>query len=485
MNPGELTSRIKVLSVASEMFPLIKTGGLADVTGALPTALAAHDIDVVSLLPGYPAVLAGLESAEVIYYYSDLFGAPARLQHGRAAGSEIIAIDAPHLFDRTGNPYLGPDGGDWPDNARRFAALSKVGADVAAGLVPGYAADVLHCHDWQAALGVVYQRYTGGPKTVMTVHNISFKGEFPASDFGMLGLPPEAFGVEGIEYYGGVSYLKGGLMYADQITTVSPRYAWEICTPEFGMGLDGVLRSRRGALRGVVNGIDCSVWNPETDPALPQRFTAKTLTRRTAHKRAVEARFDLERSDGILHGVVSRLTAQKGIDLIAASIDHLVSTGARLALIGTGDAELEEALRAAARRHPGRIGIHLGYDEDLAHLMHGGCDTMLVPSRFEPCGLTQLSGMRYGCIPITSGTGGLADTVIGASHATQAVGVATGFQLPAIDQPSLQYTLDYAADCFAEADSWRRMQKQAMAHDMSWNRGAASYAQLYRRLLRS
>ena len=483
MRPRDLTSVIQVLSATSELFPLIKTGGLADVTGALPDALAAHDVEVLSLIPGYPAVLAAFESAEVTYRYSDLFGGPARLLRGTAAGLPIVALDAPHLFDRPGNPYLGPDGRDWPDNAMRFAALSKAAADLASGRARDYRADVLHCHDWQAGLGAVYARYEGGPKTVMTVHNIAFKGEFPASDFAMLGLPAATFTVDGLEYYGGVSYLKGGIAYADRITTVSPSYAWEICSPEYGMGLDGLLRSRRGVLRGIVNGIDDTAWNPANDPVLPQPFTAETLTRRTANKRAVEERFDLNRGDGILHGVVSRLTTQKGMDLLAASIDHLVSTGARLALIGTGESDLEQSLSAVAHRYPGRVGILLGYDEGLAHLIHGGCDTIVVPSRFEPCGLTQLSGMRYGCIPITSRTGGLSDTVIAASHATLANGVATGFQFSTIDQANLEYTLDFAADCFADPALWQQLQKQAMAQDVSWTRSAAAYAKLYRSLL--
>lgn len=485
MSSRDPSPDIHVLSVASEIFPLVKTGGLADVAGALPAALDAHNVDMVSLVPGYPAVLAALDVAELAHVYASLFGGPARVLRGYAGGAEIFVLDAPLLFDRAGNPYLGPDGKDWPDNARRFAALSRVGADLAAGLARGYRADILHCHDWQAGLGPVYARFQGGPKTLLTVHNIAFKGEFPASDFAMLGLPAAAFDIDGIEYHGGLSYLKGGIASADLVTTVSPSYAREICTPEYGMGLDGLLRSRRADLRGIVNGIDYTAWNPATDPALRQTFTARTLERRSANKRAVEERFDLERGDGILHGVVSRLTEQKGMDLLADSLDYLVSTGARLALIGTGEPECERALRAAADRWPGRIGIFLGYDEELAHLVHGGCDTLLVPSRFEPCGLTQLSAMRYGCLPITSRTGGLADTVIGATHATLANGVATGFQLASVDRQYLEYAFDDAAACFADPDLWQHMQNEAMTQDLSWNSSAGEYARLYRGLLDS
>ena len=239
---------MRILSAASEIFPLVKTGGLADVTGALPAALAAQGISVLSIIPGYPAVMAALEDAAVLHVYADLFGGKARLMRGRAKGLEVIAVDAPHLYDRPGNPYLGADGKDWPDNARRFAALSRAAADVAQGRAGDAGADILHCHDWQAALAPVYARFHGGAetvKTVMTVHNIAFQGQFPASVFGTLGLPPQAFAIDGVEYYGNVCFLKGGLATADRITTVSPSYAQEICTPEYGMGLDGLLRARR------------------------------------------------------------------------------------------------------------------------------------------------------------------------------------------------------------------------------------------------
>ncbi len=331
---------VKVLSAASEIFPLIKTGGLADVTGALPAALATQGVEVLSLVPGYPAVLHALEAPFVAHTYGDFFGGPAQLLRGRATGLDIVAVDAPHLFDRPGNPYLGPDGKDWPDNARRFAALSRAAVDMA-GV---YGADVLHCHDWQTGLGPVYARYQGGPKTVMTVHNIAFQGQFPRWDFGMLGLPDEAFGIGGVEYYGGVGYLKGGLAHADRITTVSPTYAREICTPGNGMGLDGLLRARRDVLQGIVNGIDTTSWNPAVDPVLPHQFTVDNLDKRTLNKRAVEEVFGLESDEGILHGVASRLTWQKGIDILAATIDRVVADGGRLALIGSGATELEHAV---------------------------------------------------------------------------------------------------------------------------------------------
>ena len=474
---------MKVLSASSELFPLVKTGGLADVTGALPAALKPHGIDMLSIVPGYPAVMAALQNGIEIHRYADLFGGEVRLLRGTAKGIDIVAVDAPHLYNRSGNIYLGPDGKDWGDNGQRYGALSIAAADLASGSVAGYRADILHAHDWQAALAPVYLRFRGGPKSVMTVHNIAFQGQFPASLFGSLGLPASAFSIDGVEYYGSVCFLKGGLATADAITTVSPTYAQEICTPEYGMGLDGLLRARRNVVSGIVNGIDTGVWDPATDSSIAAHYSAKTADKRSANKRAIEARFKLEPGDGILHGVVSRLTWQKGMDIFAASLDVLVASGARLALIGTGEAAIEREIMAAADRHPGRIGVLLGYDEAQSHLVQAGCDTILVPSRFEPCGLTQLYGLRYGCVPVVARTGGLADTVIDANDAALNAGVATGFQFSPVDQPSLENALARAAACFEDKASWRKMQLRGMGSDVSWDRSASVYAALYRKLL--
>jgi starch synthase len=476
---------MKVLSAASELFPLVKTGGLADVTGALPAALAAQGVAVTSIVPGYPAVMAALEKPALFHAHADLFGGPARLMRGTAHGMDVIAIDAPHLFDRPGNPYLGKDGKDWPDNAQRFAALARAAAEVAGGINPRYRADVLHCHDWQAGLGPVYTHFLGGPKSVMTVHNIAFQGQFPASVFALLGLPPEAFAIDGVEYYGNVGYLKGGLATADAITTVSPTYAQEICTPEYGMGLDGLLRARRHVLRGIVNGIDTAVWDPGKDPLIAETYGAKTLKKRAANKRALEARFKLEPGDGLLHGVVSRLTWQKGMDIFAASLDALVATGARLALLGSGETAIENAIFEASMRHPGRIGVIIGYDEAVSHLVQAGADTILVPSRFEPCGLTQLYGLRYGCVPVVARTGGLNDTVIDANDAALQADVATGFQFAPVDEVTLEHALARVAECHSHPKLWRGLQTRGMEQDVSWSRSAAAYAQLYRTLVKA
>jgi starch synthase len=470
---------MRVLSVASEIYPLVKTGGLADVVGALPAALKAQSIEVHTLVPGYPAIIGSVKASKTLKTYDTLFGGKAELIQTQIKGLDLLVLDAPHLYNRPGNPYLGPDGKDWSDNGQRFAALSFVAADIARVPVGGLKFGVLHAHDWQAALSAVYVRYLGGPKTILTIHNIAFQGNFGADLFSSLGLPPEAFAIDALEYYGRVSFLKGGIASASAITTVSPTYAEEICTPEFGMGLEGVIQSRKSVLHGIVNGIDIEVWNPETDKLLPKPYSGKDLTQRVASKRAVEKRFGLTEGDGIIHGLVSRLTMQKGIDILAAELDWLVQSGARLALIGAGDSALEAAVASAAQRHTGRIGAVIGYDEELAHLLQGGADTILVPSRFEPCGLTQLYGLRYGCIPIVSRTGGLADTVIDANDSALSAGVATGFHLPHVSQSGLQSTLARAQKIHAQPAKWKSLQSFAMQQDVSWSRSAKTYASLY------
>ncbi len=476
---------MQVLSVTSELYPLVKTGGLADVTGALPGALKSSGVVMRTLVPGYPSVITALETPVVVHKFQNLMGGPATLLSGTAKGLDVFVLDAPHLFNRAGNPYLGPDGKDWPDNAQRYAALSEVAADLARGALGSYKADILHLHDWQAALGAVYTRYRGGPKTVITVHNIAFQGQFPAGYFNVLNLPPQAFAIDGVEFYGNVSFLKGGLACATAITTVSPTYANEICTADYGMGLQGLLQSRRTALSGIVNGIDIDVWNPQTDKAIAANFSAKDLSNRSLNKRAIEKRFNLETGDGIIHGVVSRLTWQKGLDIFASLLDWLVGTGARLGLIGTGEPAIEQAVLAAALRHPGRIGVSTAYDENLSHLVQAGCDTMLVPSRFEPCGLTQLYGLRYGCVPVVARTGGLADTIIDANDAALAAGVATGIQFSPVDGVTLQNALVRTATLYENKSAWATVQARGMATDVSWNRSAAAYAALYQSVIKN
>ncbi|MBX3581247.1 MAG: glycogen synthase GlgA [Rhizobiaceae bacterium] len=476
---------MQVLAVTPEIFPLIKTGGLADVAGALPIALARQGVSTRSLVPGYPTVLKAVKKTAALHRYPALHGGEAVVFAATVAGLDLLVLDAPHLFDRVGGPYGDTTGVDWPDNWRRFAALGFVGADIASGAISGYHPDLVHVHDWQAALTLAYMRYGPAQATpsVITVHNLAFQGRFGAGIFGELGLPAQAMSLDGVEYYGGVGYLKAGLQAAWAITTVSPTYADEIRTPAFGMGLDGLISMRVDDLHGIVNGIDVEVWNPAVDASLKAGFSAKTLKNRTANRASVEERFGLVHDDSPLFCVISRLTWQKGIDVLASTLDELVAAGVRLAILGSGDAALEGALLAAAARHSGRVGTVIGYDEGLSHLMQGGCDAILIPSRFEPCGLTQLYGLRYGCVPIVARTGGLADTVIDANEAALAAGVATGFQFMPESGDALVHAVKRAIAVYADRTAWSTMQKQGMKADVSWHRSAAKYADLYRSLV--
>jgi len=478
--------RLHVLAVASEIFPLIKTGGLADVVGALPPALARENIATRTLVPGYPAVREALTDLTTAHVFPQLHGGPAQILAGKAAGLDLFVLEANHLYARPGNPYVGPDGHEWPDNGLRFAALATAAAAIARGAVAGYAPDIVHAHDWQAGLVPALLHYRGAPRpaTVMTVHNLSFQGQFPRDLLGRIGLPPHAYSIDGVEYHGTIGYLKAGLALADRITTVSPTYAVEVRTPEDGMGLDGLLRKRAGSLTGILNGIDDAVWNPASDAYLPARFDAKRLSKRTANKAALQTRFGLDRDgDAMVLGVVSRLTFQKGMDLLLDALPALTAAGAQLALIGSGDKALEHRFSAAAARHPRRVGAIIGYDESVAHLVQGGADALIVPSRFEPCGLTQLCALRYGAIPIVARVGGLADTIIDANEMALAANAGTGIQFSPVTRGYLELAVGRAIALRQDRHSWRRMQLRAMATDVGWTRPAKQYAALYRDLV--
>lgn len=477
---------MRVLSVASEAYPLVKTGGLADVVGALPAALAPHGVQVTTLLPGYPAVMATAKRAKAVHHWPDLLGHPARLLASKLGDHPLLILDAPDLYARPGGPYADATGRDWDDNWRRFAALSRAAADLASGAVPGHDYAVLHAHDWQAGLAPAYLRFAPSSvraaKTVATVHNIAFQGRYDAEIFPALGLPESAWSVDGVEYYGGVGYLKAGLEAADAVTTVSPTYADEIREPRFGMGLEGLIAAKSERVHGIVNGIDPAIWSPETDAALPARYSARTLPKRVANKRAVEQRFELDPGPGPIFCVVSRLTWQKGMDVLAAAVDALVGAGGRLALLGSGDQALETAFLEAAYRFPGRVGVRIGYDEELSHLLQGGADAILIPSRFEPCGLTQLYGLAYGCVPVVARTGGLADTVIDANEAAVGAGVATGIQFPEVTLPHLTRAITRAVHLYDRRTPWTQMQKNGMRQDFSWGASGRRYAALFAQL---
>ncbi len=464
-----------------EIFPLVKTGGLADVAGALPLALAAEGVETTTLIPGYPAVLAKIEAAAAVHAEADFFGGPARLLRASAAGLDLLVLDAPHLFNRPGNPYTAPGGGDWPDNAVRFAALSRMAAMIATDGLAGMRPDIVHAHDWQAGLTMAYlDGAAKRPATVLTVHNLAFQGNFPAGILPALGLPGDAYRLDGAEFHGMVGYLKAGLALADAITTVSPSYAAEIQTPDSGMGFDGLLRHRARNLHGILNGIDETVWNPATDPLIPSPFDLRHLARRAANKSALQYHFGLEADpSALLLGVISRLSWQKGLDLLLPALGTILALGAQLVILGAGEAELEQNFRNAAAQNPGRIATFIGYDEALAHQVQAGIDALLVPSRFEPCGLTQLCALRYGALPIVARTGGLADTVIDANEAALAANAGTGIQFP---PGQLTQALQRAAALWAKPESWARLQRNAMQADVSWRRPAAQYAALYRSL---
>ena len=330
-----------------------------------------------------------------------------------------------------------------------------------------------------------YLRYamTDPLPSVITIHNIAFQGQFAASIFGELRMPPTAMNMDGIEYYGGVGFLKAGLQAATAITTVSPTYAEEIRRPEFGMGLEGLINARAADMHGIVNGIDTDVWNPRTDPHLRSNYKPSSLKRRRENRVAIEERFGIDHDDGLLLCVVSRLSWQKGLDILADALDDIVALGCKLVVLGSGDHQIEQAFVAATQRHPGRIGIVTGYDEPLSHLMQGGSDALLVPSRFEPCGLTQLYGLRYGCVPIVARTGGLSDTVIDNNHAAAVSGVATGFQFSPVAPEALVHAVRRAITAYRDDKTWSAMQRRGMRSDVSWTRSADGYARLFNALL--
>jgi len=472
----------RVLSVASEAVPLLKTGGLADVVGALPGALAAVGWQMRVLLPAYRALRGRIEAWPVVLRDADLFGGPALVRAGEAGGVGMLLLDAPHLYDRDGGPYAGP-GGDWGDNPQRFAALSWIAARIAReGLADGWRPEVMHAHDWQGGLAPAYLAYGGARDvgTVITIHNIAFQGWADASQLASLRLPQAEFHAGALEYFGGLSALKAGLITADAITTVSPTYAAELVRPEFGMGLEGVIAAREGQVSGILNGVDEAVWSPALEP-LP--YSARRMAGKAVNRAALCAEFGLE-VPGPLAIVVSRMGDQKGIDLIAAVLPDFIAGGGGLVVLGSGDPGLEAMMRALAQNHPGRVAVRIGYDEALSHRMFAAGDAVLVPSRFEPCGLTQMYGLRYGTLPVVAAVGGLADTVITANPAALAAGVATGITFQPTDAVAFGQALRRLLALYADPARWRQVQRNAMRQPVGWQASAAAYGALYQGLRR-
>lgn len=485
------TEPIRVLHAAAEWFPLVKTGGLADVTAALPVAQRALGIDSRLLLPGFPALREALEGRRVVAQLGPAFGAArVTLLLGRLPNCPVPAylIDAPWLYARAGNPYLGPEGTEWPDNPARFALLGWVAAQMAEGeLDPDWSAQVVHAHDWHAALAPVYLGAHGASGTsqrrarsVLTIHNLAFQGRFPLDRFDELSLPGWMLSLRGIEFHGDIRFLKGGLLFADRITTVSPTYAREILTPAEGQQLESVLQHRSADLSGIVNGIDETVWNPVTDRVIAARFDARDLSGKLACKRALQIETGLQRSDDApLMAVVSRLSHQKGLDLLLSCAPHWLQAGGQIALLGSGDGTLEADWMQAAREHPDRISVHIGYDEPRAHRVVAGADLIGVPSRFEPCGLTQLYGLRYGTLPLVHRVGGLADTVVDADDAAIKADRATGFGFTGAHQDALIDAMNRALALWPKRPTWERVMRRAMAQESSWIEPATRYGELY------
>ncbi|WP_047197813.1 glycogen synthase GlgA [Caldimonas brevitalea] len=474
---------MKILFVTPECAPWVKTGGLGDVSSALPQALAALGHDVKLLMPAYPALqpLVARAGELAVRPARDRWPAARLLDAGRHRGVDLLLVDCPPLYDRPGGPYDDPQG----DNALRFGLFCRLAAELCsdASPWPAWRPEVLHCNDWPTGLAPAYLRRVdaSGVRSVMTLHNLAFQGVFPLHHAGDLQLPGEWLVPEGVEYWGQISFLKAGVHFADAITAVSPTYAVEIQQAEHGFGFDGILRSRAGRLCGILNGVDDTVWNPATDPHLAQPYDRSRLALKAANKAALQQRLGLRPDpQALLFGMVSRLTHQKGVDLVLEVLPWLLSQGAQLAVLGQGDAEFEQRLRASAAQSPGQVSATIGFDESLAHQIEAGADAYLMPSRFEPCGLNQMYSLAYGTLPVVRRTGGLADTVVDADAAPDQ---GTGFSFDEASGAALQATLQRAFEAFRSAGRWRALQERAMEQRFGWKERAQQYVDVYRELL--
>ena len=464
----------------------MKSGGLGEISWSLPGALIEAGVDARILVPAYAPLRRAFPAARPVAEFPFPGGAlaPARLLEARADnGLPLLLLDCEQYYLREGTAYLGADGNDFGDNHLRFGLLSRVAALLGSGESPlAWRPDVLHCNDWPCGLAPAHLHFMGGTKaaTVMSIHNLAFQGIYPADTLGALGLPPESFAMDGVEYWGKLSFMKAGLHYAERITTVSPRYAEEIQTEEFGYGFAGLLRWRRQDLVGILNGIDMGVWDPATDPHLPRRYEYAHLKGKEASKTALRSRFGLlEEGSSPLLGAVCRITHQKGLDLLIEIGDEIALLPAQLALLGTGDKSLEAALLGLAQRHPGRFSVWTGFDDGLAHLLEAGADIYLMPSRFEPCGLNQMYSLRYGTPPIVRETGGLADTVVDCSDATLASGTANGFVFRQASPAALLEAIRRAVAAWHDKALWHKLQRNGMVLDFGWSKAANTYQSVY------
>lgn len=475
---------MRVLHVCAEMFPLLKTGGLADVSGALPLALAPLGCDVRVLLPGFPAIFAGLTiDGEVAQF--DTFAGAVRLLFGTTAdGVAVYVIDAPHLYARGGNPYQDGNHHPYADNHVRFALLGWMAARIAEGCDGFWRPGVVHAHDWHAGLAPAYLAAVGHPaRSVFTIHNLAYQGVFSPSDFAAVDLPAHFFDVNGVEFHGHLSFMKAGIYYADRVTTVSPTYSLEITGIEQGCGLDGLLRDRGGALSGVLNGVDDAIWNPEHDALIAASYSADKLAGKAKCKAALQAVMGLEvAADKPLFAVVSRLTEQKGLHLVLDVLHEITERGGQFVLLGSGDAAMEAAFRVAAAENPSQIAVKIGYDESFSHQIMAGSDVIMVPSRFEPCGLTQLYGLKYGALPLVRRVGGLADTVVDCSLENLQEGIATGAVFDGFSSEELTRGIRRMFALWARPKEWKAVRQQGMRADFGWHTAAEQYCDLYRAL---
>ena len=483
---------MKVLFATPEIAPWVKTGGLGDVAAALPPALRQTGCDVRILVPRYPALRTAFPLARRLAQLTPMGGQLPAAELFEAIlpdGLPLFLLDCPALFDRPGNPYTGPEGHDWLDNPLRFGLLSRVAARLASPASPlAWRPDILHCHDWQTGLAPYYLRHyeDSAARSVMTIHNLAFQGVFSSFIMGELGLSASDWHIDGVEYYGHLSFLKAGLRHADAITTVSPTYAREIQTEGEGMGMQGLLQARSGQLTGILNGIDTQAWNPAGDIHLATPFSRDDLDAKSVCKQALQQELGLElRSDCPLFGIISRLTYQKGLDIVAEIGDRLAGLPAQLAVLGSGEKSLEEAFRALALRYPGQVAVTIGFNEGLAHRIEAGADIFLMPSRFEPCGLNQMYSLAYGTLPLVRATGGLADTVVNAAPGALANGTANGFVCKDATPEAIFGTAAWAVELWHDKRLWRQLQRNAMAGEFGWEGPAWRYNRLYRDLLMS